>query len=79
VSNFEQTIAVLCAVLIITGGLRCPDLTQRHQAVLGLVALCVYRYVGGDLLTLQSEQNGTAPRLRSFQAGAITAPSRAYR
>jgi hypothetical protein len=53
VSNFEQTIAVLCAVLIITGGLRCPDLTQRHQAVLGLVALCVYRYVGGDLLTLQ--------------------------
>jgi len=41
VSNFEQTVAVLRAVLIVTGGLRCPDLIQRHQAVLGLVALWV--------------------------------------
>jgi hypothetical protein len=45
VSNFEQTIAV--PVLIIAGGLRCPGLIQRHQALLGLVALycppCVHR------------------------------------
>jgi hypothetical protein len=41
VSNFEQTIAGVCAVLVITGGLRCSDLIQRHQALFGLVALCV--------------------------------------
>jgi hypothetical protein len=51
--------------LIITGGLRCPDLIQRHQAVLGLVVLCVNFSKG--------EQNGTAPRWRSLQACAITA------
>jgi hypothetical protein len=40
VSNFEQTIAVHICCLVVTGGLRCPDLIQRHQALLGLVALC---------------------------------------
>jgi len=40
VSNFEQTIAVHICCFGITGGLRCPDLIQRHQALLGLVALC---------------------------------------
>jgi hypothetical protein len=41
VSNFEQTSAVLVCCLIVTGGLRCSGLIQRHQALLGLVALCI--------------------------------------
>jgi len=41
VSNFEQTIAVHICCFANTGGLRCPDLIQRHQALLGLVALCL--------------------------------------
>ena len=42
-SNFEQTGEVRLCYLDAAGGLRCPDLIQRHQALLGLVALCVYR------------------------------------
>jgi hypothetical protein len=32
----------LCAVLIITGGLRCPDLIQRHQALIGLGGVVLF-------------------------------------
>jgi hypothetical protein len=39
-SNFEQRSQCISALLAITGGLRCPDLIQRHQALLSLVALC---------------------------------------
>jgi hypothetical protein len=42
-SNFEQSSAGRLCYFDVTGGLRCPDLIQRHQALLGLVALCVYR------------------------------------
>jgi len=40
-SSFEQTSALRLCYLDVTGGLRRPDLIQRHQALLGLVALCV--------------------------------------
>jgi hypothetical protein len=40
VSNFEQTIAGVCAVLLITGGLRCPDPNQRHPSIIRLGWRC---------------------------------------
>ena len=40
-SNFEQTITVNVCSLVSTGGLRCPDLNQRHPAFISSwVALC---------------------------------------
>jgi hypothetical protein len=37
----NRRLQCVCAVLIVTGGLRCPGKKQRHQALLGLVALRV--------------------------------------
>jgi hypothetical protein len=46
--------------------LHCPGLIQRHQALLGLVALCF----PGCPNSL-GEQNGTAPRWRRFQVPSL--------
>ena len=42
-SNFKQTIAVHKCVLLLTGGLRCPDPSNATRALFCLVALCVLR------------------------------------
>src|SRR5579859_861421 len=49
------TIAVHICCFANTGGLRCPDLIQRHQALLGLVALCLRGCPNS--LTFENEQN----------------------
>jgi len=43
VSYFEQTIAVPRAVIVITGGLHCPGLTQRQPSIIRLGGVAALR------------------------------------